>query len=245
MNYLIQDSKPGFGFVIFIPIIHAIATLTVNYFEPGTFNPGTIRAFIIGVFLLWFISSKLTLKGLNKIIFFFLLFILVLVFLSSNPFISLYTYIKIFISLMMLPIGVYYFDDLKKLFKLNRIYIIALSLYALNLIISNYFKLGTSDYLEDTVYFGSGRVNIAKNVSLLLLTTPVFFLYDKPKNIILYYLSVGIVFIGVILVFLAVKRAGILSLLIGFFVYFLLSPNRGGKIKQLMVIALIGVTIMI
>ena len=47
--------RKWFGFVLFIPLINAIATLTTNYFPAGNLNPGTLRAFIIGVFFLYFL----------------------------------------------------------------------------------------------------------------------------------------------------------------------------------------------
>ena len=225
-------------FVLVIPILNSLATITVNYFNSGTLNPGTVRALIIVSFIIFFIFRSYKNNSINNAIIFYMLYLLFLTFLSSNFFFSFYNYVKVFIAFFMIPIGIFFFKDKSDLKKLNNVFLIVLLLNIVNFSISNVFKLGSSDYLEDTVYFGSGRVNIAKSVSMVLLTTPIFLQFHKKK--IIRIVGIIAIFFGALIVFLAVKRSALLALILGFFVYIIFSPNKAKKIKFLIIIGLLA-----
>ncbi len=55
---------------------------------------------------------------------------------------------------MMLPIGYYYINSIRKLEILLRVLFVILLLHLLNIAIANIFDLGTSDYLDQTFYSG-------------------------------------------------------------------------------------------
>ena len=172
---LLKD-KALFSFVLLIPIINAIATSTVNYFPAGTLNPGTVRALVIGLFSLYFIVNSYPKDIMSRFILLFLVYLFVLVLLSSNLSKSFYEYIKVVLSMLMYPVGFYFINNKEKLFQLNRVYLFVLILFILDILFANIFQYGTSDYLEDSVYFGSARVNITKAMIILIIVSPITFI---------------------------------------------------------------------
>lgn len=206
-----------------------LATLTTNYFPAGTLNPGTARAFLIFVFLVYFISRKFILNSLNVSVLLFLLYLFILVILSSNRAGGMYTYLRVFISFMMLPVGYYYFNSIERYKQLHIAFAISLFLFVANMLIANIFKLGTSDYLEESIYFGAGRVNITKAMSVLILISPVSLLLFKKgiwRNI-----YIILVVTSIVIVLIGIKRSAIISLVVGLTVYFLFSPQKVKAIR--------------
>jgi hypothetical protein len=235
-----KSSNISLKFVLLIPVINGIATLTVNYFPAYSINPGTIRAFIIATFVFFFIIQKYPRNRINNSILGFMVYLLILVAISSNFFVSFYQCTKLFIAFFMFPVAEYYFKDQQDLLKLNRNIIITLFLFVVNIIISNIFNIGTSDYLDETVYFGASRVNIAKPVAILMLTTPLFFLYFNFKSSFLKYFSIIVVFGSLLIIVLAVKRSALLAIILGFFIYLILSPYNFKKVKFAIIIGIIA-----
>ena len=125
--------------------------------------------------------------------------------------------------------------------KLNRNIIITLSLFVINIIIVNIFDIGTSDYLDETIYFGASRVNIAKPMAILILTTPVFFLYYNVKSKLLRYISFFIVFSSLLVVVLAVKRSALIALILGVIVYLIAGPFSFKKVRFSIIIGMIAI----
>lgn len=241
---MIQKNKRNYVFmlVLIIPAINAFANLTVNYFEAKSLNPGTLRAIYLFGIILICLPAVLKKHSINMHILGYLVYLFLLIIISSDFLFSVYNYIKVFVALTMFPIGYYYFKSYSRFILLNRILLIALSFFVINFIISNIFKLGTSDYLDETVYFGSGRVNIAKSVSIMTLIFPFYFIYAKPKNRLLVYVSVIILLISLLIVLLAVKRSALIVTLIGFVVYFLISPAKGRKIGYIFILGLFAIS---
>jgi hypothetical protein len=219
------------NFVLIIPILNALAAVTVNYFPPQTINPGTIRAFIILIFLVYFIANKLQQSRSLWFIYVFLCYILILVILSSNLGFALYRYMKIFISMMLFPVGFFYIRDEETFKRLNISYAIVLFIYVANSIISDIFQIGSSDYLKESFYYGSSRVNITKNMVVCLLVAPLTFYYIKSKNWNRIYLL--LIITSIILVLIGIKRTAIITLILGFLYYSFNNPRQKKIIKYL------------
>jgi len=223
--------------VLSLPIINTIATITTNYFPASSLNPGTIRAIIIGSFTLFFIFTRYPKNSPNLFLFFYIIFYGFLVFLSTNIQLSGMLFLKFFLGIIMFPIGYYYFNNFYMLKKLLIISIVSLIIFISNIFISNVFKLGTSDYLDESFYFGSGKVNITKTMIILVFTYPLsaFFFkntkFSKYNNII--YLS------GLLVALIGIKRSVLVSFILGIIYYALLKKGKTNLIKIILISTII------
>lgn len=231
MPFVVRKAPPWFLFVLLIPIINIFADVLTNYFESATFNPGSIRAFLLLLFISYFLLKQYIFDSLSKYIIIYLAYLFVLTFFSSDIMFSMTIFIKVSIASLLFPIGYYYFDDLAKFRKLNISYIYAIVIIILSLLISNYFSLGSSDYSEGSFYFGSAKVNITKTLASLIICSPIMFIFIKKninKRILAFILAVG-----VILVFIGVKRSALGALVIGILIYLIFTPRKSRLIKYL------------
>lgn len=224
-------------FVLAIPIINVIADSTQDYFQPGLISPGYLRALIILGFLIIHFKDYYRLNGLNNLLVILLTYYFILGFFSSDILYSQSVFLKFMTASMMFPVGYYYFRTLDRFRDLLKSLMWVLIIFVLSLLISNIFSLGSSDYLEESVYFGSGRVNITKPMMILVLISPLA-LRLEPNPIIrrVYILTVVI---AVIFVLIGVKRSAILGLFLGYFIYYLLAPQKNRVTKRLFIFGLL------
>jgi len=215
-----------YKFVLAIPIINAIASNTTEYFNSTVYNPGNLRALLIGVFALYFIFTKIPNEKIFRFVLFYLFFYGLLVLISTDMLHSGNLYFKFFLGVIMFPIGYYYINSIGRLKELVVVLFVALVLHLINLAITNIFQLGTSDYLENTFYFGAGRVNITKNIIVLVFVFPLtmLFFWNHRFKIILVYL------IGFMVAMVGIKRSVLLSGAVGVITYFFYR----GKISYLL-----------
>lgn len=229
--------KLFFNFLIFIPILFALAYNTTGYFSPRGLNPGTIRGFFMLFYLAIFLFKFYPESLVNKIIFLFVFYIGILSFLSSDINLSLYGYMKFFIASLMFPLGYYFINNHEKLLLLTRSYAWALGIFMLNIAVSNLFGLGSSDYLEESFYFGAGRVNITKVMIILIFTGPILLYSHKFK-----YSKVFGIFLAVssFITMIGIKRSVLLSAIAGVLIFGLTS-----KSKTLFLRGIIGLSIIL
>jgi len=209
-----------FYFVLAIPVINAIASNTSEYFSSDILNTGNLRALIIGLFAAWFLFTRLPNENFSRFILFYLGYYFILVLFATDRVTSGNLYLKFFLGIIMMPIGYYYINSIARLEILLKVLLFTLGLHILNIIIANIFALGTSDYLDETFYFGAGRVNITKNILILVFMLPVTMLFIKKYRravLILYIVAFLITLVGIkrsvlisagagIVAYLAVKR---------------------------------------
>jgi len=209
-----------FYFVLAIPVINAIASNTSEYFSSDILNTGNLRALIIGLFAAWFLFTRLPNENFSRFILFYLGYYFILVLFATDRVTSGNLYLKFFLGVIMMPIGYYYINSIARLEILLKVLLFTLGLHILNIIIANIFALGTSDYLDETFYFGAGRVNITKNILVLVFMLPVTMLFIKKYRravLILYIVAFLITIVGIkrsvlisagagIVAYLAVKR---------------------------------------
>jgi hypothetical protein len=110
-------------FALFIPLLNIAAMLTVNEFEAGTFNPGTIRAAIILLFLIFILTEKTPNLTSIKLVYIYLSFLFIASTLSTDIYLSLYRYLKLFISTMMFIVGLIMIRSSADFMRLNRVYL--------------------------------------------------------------------------------------------------------------------------
>ena len=117
----------------------------------------------------------------------------------------------------MLPIGYYYVNTVERFRLLVRILFFTLILHLVNIAVANIFDLGTSDYLDQTFYFGAGRVNITKNILILVFMFPVTMLFVKKyrKAVLAVYL------VGFLIAIMGIKRSVLISAVVGAITYLL------------------------
>lgn len=217
-----ESKKPLTWLVFLFPIINAVATNTTDYFPPSLLNPGTVRAIIIGLFLIYFIIYKYPNDRLSRLFLFYCLFYLILSLTASRILTSTYNSLKFIIATMALPVGYYYINSIKKLNILLKILIITLALHMVNILIANIFTLGSSDYLDETFYFGAGRVNVTKSILILIFMLPLVLMFVRKYRslvIVLYTIAFFVTLIGI-------KRSVMISAGVGIVTY-LLAMRRG------------------
>jgi len=202
-------------FVLAIPLINAIASNTSEYFSSDILNTGNLRALIIGVFAIYFIVARMPNEGLYRFIILYLVYYMIMVLFSTDRLLSGNLFLKFFLGVMMLPIGYYYINSIRKLEILLRVLFITLILHLLNIAIANIFQLGTSDYLDETFYFGAGRVNITKNILVLVFLMPATMLFVKKyrKAVMVFYL------VALLITMVGIKRSVLISAVAGVVTY--------------------------
>ena len=172
------------------------------------------------MFAAWFLFTRLPNENFSRFILFYLGYYFILVLFATDRVTSGNLYLKFFLGIIMMPIGYYYINSIARLEILLKVLLFTLGLHILNIIIANIFALGTSDYLDETFYFGAGRVNITKNILILVFMLPVTMLFIKKYRravLILYIVAFLITLVGIkrsvlisagagIVAYLAVKR---------------------------------------
>jgi len=210
--------------LFFVLFLHAFASAFTGFYEGGTLNPGTVRGGLVTLFVLYFISRRFRVD--NKVVGFLVIYLIYLgflTFLSSSFYTSFYLYIGVFISLMMFPIGFYYIYNEERLFQLSKVLLYVLAFITGTVLVSNILGVGTSDYLEDSFYFGGGRVNITKTMVILLFSAPIYLYMEKASfnrrmAIIVYLTALAICLIGI-------KRSVLLALVVGVGIFLIFGPN--------------------
>ena len=184
------SKRQQFLFVLAIPVINVIADSTQGYFEAGLLSPGYLRGLILMFFIVLFFKDFFKIETINILILISVVYFFILSFFSSDVLYTQSIFIKYLEASIMFPIGYYYFRNMDQFKKLLQVLRLVLFIYILILIISNVFELGSSDYLMGSVYFGAGRVNMTKAMSVLVLMSPVFFRFEesiRKRRIILIF----------------------------------------------------------
>ena len=215
-------------FLVAIPLINTIADVTTNYFPDGYITPGALRALLL-IILLIILSGNIKYSRTTIFIFIFLFYLVFLLPLSSNSKHTFSELLKVVISLVMFPMGYYLLSQKKLIKRLNFFLMLSCIVIIVQSVISTIFKLGVSEYLEDSLYLGGGLVQITYTLALFVTISPVMFaLIDNKKEKYLYYI---IAISSIVLILLVLRRISIAALLVGYLIYFILS-DRGLKVLK-------------
>lgn len=150
-------------------------------------------------------------------------------------------YLKFFLGVMMLPVGYYYINSIERFRWLVKILFVTLLLHLVNIAVANIFDLGTSDYLDQTFYFGAGRVNITKNILVLVFMLPVTMLFAKKyrKAVLTVYI------IGFMIAIIGIKRSVLISAVVGVITYLLAKQRVTLLFRSVLIVAGLGLVMLL
>jgi MFS family permease len=221
------------NFVLIIPVINAIADITTNFFPENIISPGNIRATLIGIFIILILLHEYPGTRASRIIIIFLLYLAFLIPLSSRPGYSFNLYLKVLLSTLMYPIGYLFCVNQEIHRRINVSYLFLALIVCINIILANIFGFGSSDYLEGSFYFGATDVNITKQLSIVLLSSPLILLINNSRRERLF---AGLILItSLVFSILGLKRGVILALITGFLVYSILGAYKGVILRSLII----------
>lgn len=234
-------SNLEYNFIVILPLLNVIATILTPYF-PGTINPGIIRTLAIGIFSIYFFSKRFIWQNLAlKWAMYLLLYLGVMGLFSTNYFITYNVYFKIYISTFLFVVGYYYSHISGTFQRWNKMILISMVVFLIDFMVANLFGLGETGYRgssEDT-FFGGGGVNLAKNISVILLMSPIIYQELKTDRnldrrwIWIFYLAL---FFGIIFLGLALKRGAILGFALGVLTFLILSPDKMRNTKYILAV---------
>jgi hypothetical protein len=135
---------------------------------------------------------------------------------------------------MMYPVGYYFCLNESILQKINTSYLLLALIVCINIVLANIFGFGSSDYLEESFYFGATDVNITKQLSIVLLSSPVILMVNNSRRERLF--AIIILITSLVFSILGLKRGVILALLSGFMIYSILGTYKGMILRNLMII---------
>lgn len=188
--------------------------------------------FTLTIFIFYLTRFGLDRSFLNNILVFYILFLFAESMMSSDLQESLLDgFMKISFSLFMIPIGM----ELAK-WKSNALIkpmIWMVIILLLNYILSQFFKLGTSIYDEDSFYKGG-----ATAAAPILLTTAIIYIFhafNKKELPYSNWIILIIVAAALFTILISVKRGAILSTIFGFVIYLLNTSRKGSSLFYLVI----------
>lgn len=227
------------NFLFILPVLNALADVTIYYFPDDSINSGIIRAIILLVFIA-VVSWKVRFNSTSILLFVLLFYLFLLVLLSSDITASFLVYVKVLISFMMYPIGFNLITTQEELKKLNVATVFSALVIVINSIVAQIFKLGVSPYLKDAFYLGGGLVEVSYLIVVSLLLAPITYAQLRKKTS---KIAATVIYISAFIIMLLIfRRISYLALFVGYFVYFLYSSRKRYILKYvtLAVIALIA-----
>ena len=222
--------------LVAVPLINAVADVTTNYFPAGYLTVGAFRAFLL-LLLLILLSGNIKYGRTTVFIFIFLFYLVFLIPLSSNSSHTFNELLKVAISLLMFPLGFYLLSDKILIKRLNCFLMLGAGVIIIQIVISQIFKLGVSEYLEDSLYLGGGLVQVTYTLALFVIMSPIIIPLIKNKKE--KYLYLIIILLSTIATLIIMRRISILAIIAGYVVYLFLSYHKSRVLKYGLFIMLI------
>ncbi len=211
-------------FVAISPAINLGLDLLMN-FSPGIKFFVIIFRLIFNILIIIYFLTKYGLpkNNLNSYLLLYIFYLFGISMLASDLSESVLDgFLKIALSLMMIPIGIKVAQTDNDLM-IKAIYWTVIVLL-MNYLISQFFKLGVSVYSEDSFYKGGATASAPIILSISIL----IFFYAFNANCLPYskVLTIILSSISIFVILLSVKRGAIFGLLTGFIVYFILTSKK-------------------
>jgi hypothetical protein len=261
MSYLTRGFKPGlykgqyaswskldrtlFRVLFFIPLVNAAADCTIYYFvdvNAGGLHSGIIRGALLLLFLFLFGFRRLLKTPVNIHIMVFLVYLLILTIFSSRSMYSFSSgYIKWFVSLLMFPVGYYFFRSYEHIVRLLFFMVVGASFVCINLLVAQFTGYGISAYVKDSFYLGGAGVGITNQLAYVLLTYPILLRSLKKFTTIEKWFIYVVGLASVIFIIVAMKRAGMLGLSMGALIYFGFTRNKSKVLKYVVLASTITI----
>ncbi len=212
----------------FVPVINALADVTVYYFPEDTLNSGHIRGGIL-VFLIIYLYRFVRHDRLNSLILGFLAYLLLLSVFTSNPATSIETFLKVSLSLMIFPVAREVIRSVDDFRKLNYYQFAAIFIIVLQLLLAQKFKAGMSAYVDDTFYMGGGLVQLSYPIVVGLIAGHVHLHLTRSR--IHRYVAQITYLLALVMLVLILRRASIVAFAVGTLVYFTVYRRRISLLK--------------
>ena len=177
-----------------------------------TTRGGRLAAFrgllLFSIFVLPYLKKIRFIQPFNSI-FIFMIYVGIILPFSSNILYSIHFSIKVFIILIMMPIGYFYINTIEKFYYLNRTIIFSLFMVYLTILYANLFDLGSSGYVggrTDFLRFGglSDNFNV---ITYLLIISPLGYLTLKRGKE--RYIYLGLIIINIAILLISIKLIAI------------------------------------
>ena len=202
---------------LILPVSLILDILTETVFTKG--GPIIYVRAIIFYSLIFYCIVNLFFSKFNitKPFLLFALYILIMIPFSTFPITSLRISLKVLMSILMFPVGFFLINNYKKLKILNNSLILFMIIYIVNFFISNYFKIGVSDYTKSDDFLVGSLADSWNNITYCLILLPIL-LHTSSKKIKYFILVLSIILLFM-LVF-SLKRIAIFVLILAYLIYF-------------------------
>ena len=232
------NKTTSFLFYYFVIIYFIYVALNSILFAKQSSPTYIVNGFFL-LFTIYITFQYVEIKRFMIPMYLFFIYLLILIFFSSNFFYSAQTYIKTLIPALFLPISFTFIKDINQLKKFNKILILFLLLYLINFILTNFFKIGRTPYSrldsDFSLYVGNVFTEGLNSIAYILVILPLILYLDKKNKKIVIILGV----LALIALLLNLKRISIIAVLIGYFFLILFSKRKSYFIKSIVPIILL------
>lgn len=226
-------------FVIVIPLISAMVTIINFYIGDESIHFGIVVA-IYMFFVVWaFVISQLKYGKPDIYIYMFLLYLFLLLPLSSNPKISLIAYVKVFLCLMMVPVAHYYINSKKRFLKVINIYLLSAILIVIFFFYSQVAGIGTRAYSASSILLPRGDQGVYLANLLAYTSIILLFWFSIEKTKFKTMISLGIYVSLIIVVLLIFRRSAILAMIVGNLVFLTFSTYKKRYVRYILAVAIL------
>ena len=188
---------------------------------------GVFLILILAVFIRGLIISKLT-----KSVLLFIVYVAVLFPFSSDLFYSLSASLKIFITLMMLPIGYSYVRSEKQMYHLSISVFYLYAICAVGFLLYNIFEVGGFAYTSDVAFHAGVFEDNWNTLTYLLLLAPAYLLYEK--RILKKYIFYVLFLVLLVILFVSFKRIAVTGIIFGYLIFIYNYRKYGKTFKYLL-----------
>ena len=228
-------------FILFIPLYFLFESFSGFLFDKNSSVSYLFGVFWVVYFLYMYIKTGIS-KQTTPIIF-FLLYLFILIIMSSDFLTSLNQYATLFLSMSVFVVAFKYFNNFYGFNIIVKISFIFLILYFFNLLISNLFlETSFKGYLSETQntwHTGNIFTNGLNSIAYLAIAFPIIFPFIKRKRRKILYMLLLV--IAIITVLISFKRVSVLAIPVGYMIILFLNRDiiRTSKYIILMLFFLI------
>ncbi len=232
-----KSSALRYKLIFFIPPFNALIDVLIGPYLLNLEVIGEIRGAIILLYIIAMIPY-LSMKGPNKPVYWWLLYLIPLLFFSSNFTLSLSVYLKMTIGYMMLPIGYTLIRNKRGFDKMCLSIASAAYIYIIAFVIFQLFGLGEVVYIEQGfTSFGGGQVQFTQILAYAVIAFPLT--YQVNQRLRWKALHVLGHIVGAVVVVLVYHRSSIYAMVFGAFVLGIVGYKRTKLFKYLAIAAVL------
>lgn len=208
-----------------LPVLNVLLDTLTYYFDRGSII-AIMRLGLMLPLIIYFLMYRFRMHRTNAFLILFLGYTLLLVPFSTDLARSFEGYLKVFVSMMMLPISFWAIRDKEDLRKMS-LGMVAMAVVMLGYtVISNVYGVGTFHYNnEEETGFSSGLTASKLYAgSFYVVALPIMFPLFKKRWVKMLSIAIGVVLMALLLI--SVRRTAILIILAGYAVYMFFSSYK-------------------